>query len=197
MNWYAYAGNNPVAWVDLDGLRRRRGARQWLRDQGRAIQDAINGLGHMLVAPFSMDPANLPTFSQRNPGLGDLQRCIGRGEGFDPTVAFGGLANAGLNAGAAAFVGVEWPDPANVLPDALAEAQARYPKLAGRLNNHHWDPKYLGGNPAGPTGEIDAALHQAITNANRAQFAYGSGVKPGLSERLPRLLEILRGFFKF
>jgi hypothetical protein len=94
-----------VAWVDLDGLRRRRGARQWLRDQGRAIQDAINGLGHMLVAPFSMDPANLPTFSQRNPGSGDLQRCIGRGEGFDPMVAFGDLANAGIGAGFAAFGG--------------------------------------------------------------------------------------------
>jgi RHS repeat-associated protein len=106
MNWYAYVENSPVVWMDPDGLRRRRGVRQWLRDQGRAIQDAINGLGHMLIAPFSMDPANLPTFSQRNPGLGDLQQCIGRGDGFDPTVAFGELANAGIGAGFAAFGGM-------------------------------------------------------------------------------------------
>jgi RHS repeat-associated protein len=87
MNWYAYAGSNPLVWVDLDGLRRRRGVRQWLRDQGRGIRDAIDGLGDMIIAPFTMDPANLPTFSQRNPGLGDLQRCIGRGEGFDAPAA--------------------------------------------------------------------------------------------------------------
>jgi hypothetical protein len=68
----------------------------------------------MIIAPFTMDPANLPTFSQRNPGLGDLQRCIGRGEGFDAPAALADNVIKPLmwfTAGAAAAAAAELGGP--------------------------------------------------------------------------------------
>lgn len=70
----------------------------------------------------------------------------------------------------------------------VKEAQAKYPKLAGKMQKHHVYPKYLGGNPGGKLVNIDAAYHQTITNAIRARFPFGKGpfnpaqVAKGLAE---------------
>ena len=39
--------------------------------------------------------------------------------------------------------------------------------------NHHEYPKYLGGNPKGPTVPLEREYHQKITNEFRHRFRYG------------------------
>ena len=56
--------------------------------------------------------------------------------------------------------------------EALRRAQQRYPKKAGKIENHHVEPEYLGGPAKGPTVPIDAAYHQAITGAFRKLHPY-------------------------
>ncbi|NJL27456.1 MAG: hypothetical protein HC897_05945 [Thermoanaerobaculia bacterium] len=60
-------------------------------------------------------------------------------------------------------------------------AKLKYPKKAGRLENHHKKPIYLGGDRKGETVKIDAAYHQEVTNAFRKEWGYGQG-PPEVSE---------------
>ncbi|MBZ5509239.1 MAG: DUF6531 domain-containing protein [Acidobacteriia bacterium] len=57
----------------------------------------------------------------------------------------------------------------------IANAQQQYPNKTG-TQDHHITPKYLGGDPNGPTVPLDAAYHQQITNAFRTLWPYGSGI---------------------
>lgn len=57
----------------------------------------------------------------------------------------------------------------------LRQAQEAYPKQAGKLEAHHIIPKYLGGDPKGPTVVIDAAYHEVLTQLIRERFPYGQG----------------------
>ncbi len=54
-----------------------------------------------------------------------------------------------------------------------ADAEKLYPKLAGKFQEHHIIPQYLGGAKDGATARIPAAYHQLITNAFRDRLAYG------------------------
>ncbi len=76
---------------------------------------------------------------------------------------------------------------------AVSEAQADFPNKAGSIEQHHISPKYLGGDPAGPTVPLDAAYHQVVTNAFRAARGYGLGtVSP---EELENILnQVYRNF---
>lgn len=65
--------------------------------------------------------------------------------------------------------------------DLLEAAQKAYPNLAGKTQMHHITPKYLGGPANGPLINLDAAYHQQITNAFRAEWAYGIG-KPSAAQ---------------
>jgi hypothetical protein len=60
-------------------------------------------------------------------------------------------------------------------------AQKAYPDKAGKFELHHVSPKYLGGAADGPVVSIDAAYHQQITNAFRAEWEYGIG-KPSAAQ---------------
>ena len=66
--------------------------------------------------------------------------------------------------------------------DAVAAAQQRYPNLAGKMNDHHIEPKYLGGAADGETVSLDRAYHQVITNAFRRAWKYGTGKLPSVQE---------------
>ena len=55
------------------------------------------------------------------------------------------------------------------------EAEKEYPKKAGKLEDHHVDPKYMGGPKNGITSKIPAPYHQKITNAFRDLHKYGKG----------------------
>ena len=57
----------------------------------------------------------------------------------------------------------------------LAKAQREYPKKAGKIEQHHVDPKYMGGDPSGPLEGLDGAYHQKITNEFRKEHPYGQG----------------------
>jgi hypothetical protein len=59
---------------------------------------------------------------------------------------------------------------------ALQEAEEKYPNKVGKVEDHHITPKYLGGAADGPTSQIPAAYHQAITNAFRNEWSYGQVV---------------------
>jgi RHS repeat-associated protein len=59
-------------------------------------------------------------------------------------------------------------------PDDIQNAQNQYPNKTG-TQEHHITPKYLGGDPSGPTVPLDAAYHQLITNAFRQLWPYASG----------------------
>jgi YD repeat-containing protein len=63
----------------------------------------------------------------------------------------------------------------------IAAAERAYPNKAGRTEEHHVWPKYLGGPIDGPTIPINAAYHQQITNAFRAEWGYGNG-RPSAAE---------------
>ncbi|EOR96767.1 hypothetical protein ADIARSV_0030 [Arcticibacter svalbardensis MN12-7] len=65
--------------------------------------------------------------------------------------------------------------------DLVSAAQKEYPKLAGKIQEHHPIPKYLGGAKNQVLVPLDAAYHQKITNAFRAEWGYGLG-KPSAAE---------------
>jgi hypothetical protein len=77
------------------------------------------------------------------------------------------------------------------LDDLVKTAQQKYPGKAGKIEDHHITPRYLGGDPNGPTARIDAAYHQEITNAFRAEWGYGNG-KPSPE----RLQDIMRAVYE-
>ena len=56
------------------------------------------------------------------------------------------------------------------LADELDEI---YPKKQGETEWHHIKPKYLGGDKNGPLVEIPAGYHQGITNEFRKEWGYG------------------------
>jgi hypothetical protein len=64
---------------------------------------------------------------------------------------------------------------ARSVDDLVKAAQSKFPGKAGKIEQHHVTPKYLGGDPKGPTVPIDAAYHQEITNAFREAWPYGQG----------------------
>ena len=129
----------------------------------------------MMLQPFLMDSAALPTFNQRNPGLGDIQRQIGRGEGFDAVGACGQLANAGLAAGFAGFG--DFFAEGGPGEGLMEGAQQAYSGKIGWEWHHIW-PKYMGGPEDGPGVWLPASYHQLITNAFQAEWARGQPFYP-------------------
>jgi len=77
-------------------------------------------------------------------------------------------------------------DPPPDAADPTKDARQKCPNKAGKTENHHVVPKYLGGDPNGRTVPLDAAYHQVITNAFRDAWKYGQGVPS--SEELADIL---------
>jgi RHS repeat-associated protein len=63
-------------------------------------------------------------------------------------------------------------------PSGPGRDAPKYPKKAGKIENHHVKPIYLGGDRKGPTVPLDGSYHQEITNAIRDAFPYGKGPYP-------------------
>lgn len=80
---------------------------------------------------------------------------------------------------------------ANLFDDLVRAAQRQYPKKAGKIEEHHIDPLYLGGAKNGPTVPLDAAYHQLITNEFRRLAPYGSEVPSAA-----RVREIMRQVYE-
>jgi RHS repeat-associated protein len=62
--------------------------------------------------------------------------------------------------------------------DLVQKARDTYPKLCGKMQWHHPNPKYLGGDPDQPLVLLEAPYHQLITTAFRQGYAYGQDVPP-------------------
>jgi hypothetical protein len=79
------------------------------------------------------------------------------------------------------------------IAEMIKAAGAQYPNLAGKYQNHHIWPQYLGGPKNGPTWRIDAAYHQVITNAFRSEWKYG-GVPPSAAKAREIMIKVYQEF---
>jgi hypothetical protein len=79
------------------------------------------------------------------------------------------------------------------IDDLIEQAQNKYPKKAGKIEEHHIEPKYMGGDPKGTTVPLDGAYHQEITNEFRDLYPYGSG--PTTPKQMKEILDQVYGKF--
>ncbi len=77
--------------------------------------------------------------------------------------------------------------------NAKRDAADRYPKKAGRPEDHHIRPKYLGGGnePNNIQQGLDGAYHQLITNEFRKEAPYGQGVPEDVEDIIERVYKKL------
>jgi hypothetical protein len=73
------------------------------------------------------------------------------------------------------------------IKNLLRAAQKEFPSKAGKIEQHHIHPKYLGGDPNGPRIPLDAAYHQKITTEFRNNWPYGQA--PPTPEELQRIIQ--------
>ena len=76
---------------------------------------------------------------------------------------------------------------ASSVDDAVRAAQRQFPGLAGKVQQHHVVPRYLGGAANGRTVPLDAAYHQQITNEFRRLWPYGQGTPT--AQQLERIMQ--------
>ena len=182
-NLYAYAYGDPVNFVDPNG------------ELAFLVPLAIIAIKGAL-ASAAMD-AGMELASQLIENGGDIDCLDWDGVG---TSAVGGLGSGAVGGVfGKAFTTLKGLRRAargggtasRSLDDLVKTAQQKYPGKAGKIEDHHITPRYLGGDPNGPTARIDAAYHQEITNAFRAEWGYGNG-KPSPE----RLQDIMRAVYE-
>jgi RHS repeat-associated protein len=86
------------------------------------------------------------------------------------------------------FTGAGEEKAATKIGTITADAEKLYPKLAGKFQEHHIIPQYLGGAKDGATARIPAAYHQLITNEFRALAPYGQKIQR-TAEEVGRILQ--------
>jgi YD repeat-containing protein len=118
-------------------------------------------------------------------------RQVGSGRGVGQGRYFADEAQVIAEQNAAESAGFKTVDEYRAFQAANAEAAARYPSKVGRFDDHHVDPKYLGGAANGRVVRIPAPYHQLITNEFRSLAPYGSGARvPG---ELGRIIDLVYG----
>lgn len=111
----------------------------------------------------------------------------------NPFYGYGEYAAYGLGAGGLVKYGLRrlGKEAASQYDDLLRAARQQYPKKAGRIENHHIEPLYMGGARNGSTAALDAAYHQKITNEFRRLHPYGSS-----NPSAARLAEIMEDVYR-
>jgi RHS repeat-associated protein len=161
-------GNRAVAIVEMDnGTAFSGGVGEWAHAM-RAVFGDISQMNQLAEGGVGFDIAN----GQQLGGVERVRRCVSGVTGASGALA-GGLSLASRLSAAAAGAAYE---------DAVAQAQQQFPNLAGKIEQHHITPQYLGGAANGPTVRLNAAYHQCITNAFRNQWKYGTGTMPNPEE---------------
>jgi hypothetical protein len=175
-----------------------------LRAGMEAFKGALRGLGQLAhdLAPIRIadqnDPKtlgeswqnikNIPSNLAKLPSqLGDIYRTGDIGQKTQATVQFTG-AILGMLKGKASANGlvISSIQTSKKLHPLVIAAQKLYPQKAGKTEWHHPIPKYLGGAKNQRLFPLDAAYHQQITNAFRAEWGYGS-LKPN-PQQLQKIL---------
>jgi RHS repeat-associated protein len=203
LNQYAYVRNNPLSLVDPDGHNCKADAggdtNKWLTCNGvvpqitgytlKVVKDTVVGAGKE-AANAVIGLAN-STNKAVNAGLS----LTGTKFQFEPIKEFEGSTPGERSAMAGVFIvslftGAGEETAAAKIDRLTAEAEELYPKLAGKLNDHHIIPKYLGGAKNGATSRIPAAYHQLITNEFRRLAPYGQNAPTG-----DALIEVLKAVY--
>ncbi|HEV2473451.1 MAG TPA: hypothetical protein VGS41_12335, partial [Chthonomonadales bacterium] len=160
-------------WVDnnlMSGATQNLGTTTGCYDAGRAsgwqvAGAAANWGGNALMAATSFETGGESLEAEEGIGLLDEGATIGE----EPGAAY---------------------SPANY-EDLVEQAKQAYPNKADFEEFHHITPQYLGGARNGPTIQINAAYHQWITNAFRAEWSYGQALPEA-----GRLREILNSVYE-
>jgi RHS repeat-associated protein len=176
VNLYIYGYGNPVSNTDSTGLDPNNDV---LRCHVCTHNDPVeNAAGGLIVA------APLVVFASSAVLTSETATFIGMKVATSPT-ALRAMETLGEEVSGVSCRKVN----AQKYSGLVISAQLKYPKLAGRLHDHHVDPKFLGGAINGQTSRIDAAYHQLITNAIRKEFKYG--VKHGDPEYIQAAINLI------
>src|SRR5439155_16401393 len=152
LNLYSYVANNPIAFTDDWGLD----------------QHILNpNYGRPVFGATEPQPRFI-TVVTRNPPIVDFFA-----DSFHDLFDYPGTGIVGGE-----FEGAALRASDDALPALIAEAERLFPKLCGKFHKHHIDPKYLGGDPKGPTATLPAPYHQLTTSAFRREWPYGQGQPP-------------------
>ena len=151
INLYDYVGNNPVNFIDPYGLSIWSDEWEIMQNNWRGMQRGWNNFA-----------ANTDQFLQA----------------IAPYVPMPGNGIAGSEM-EGVFAGMARDNPE--LAQLMKEAEDLFPKKCGKIEDHHNTPKYLGGDPNGPTTPLPAPYHQLITNAFRNEYPYGQPVPDSLT----------------
>ena len=209
---YHFAGNNPIKFVDLNGMNydeweltlKNDGTKdlKWLNDKGGKETQYVNvkwetsneKIWDLGTETWNNWPNNelamADIVSNGEAALGPWNEswwanASGRTE-FSPIDPVDFVVGA---AAAKWAIGVSTTAKTSIQysDDLVNAAQKLYPNKAGITELHHIAPKYLGGAKDGALVPLDGAYHQVITNEFRSLYQYGLP-KPGDA----KMLEIIK-----
>jgi RHS repeat-associated protein len=205
LNLYATVSDNPETFADLDGhcegengaqpgqtscgnsptpatdQAKRNAAVQVAKDTivGAAKETAntVIGLANLVNAPIDAALANF-----------GINFSFGQGKDLEASTPGEKGAMIGTSLGLLLVPGAGEEKAATKIGTITADAEKLYPKLAGKFQEHHIIPQYLGGATDGATARIPAAYHQLITNEFRALAPYGQKIQR-TAEEVGRILQ--------
>jgi len=148
-NNYRFVANNPLRYIDPHGLD----------------QTILNPFyGQQVFGATGPQPFFVTVVTSNPQWMDDISDALQY-----PGTGVAGSEFEGLLTSAAS------EDANNLMARLMNEARKLYPKKCGKIQEHHITPKYLGGDPNGPTVPLEAPYHQLITNAFRNEWEYGQG----------------------
>ncbi|MEQ1932417.1 MAG: RHS repeat-associated core domain-containing protein [Fimbriimonadaceae bacterium] len=199
INLYGYCGNGANGNADPSGLSKRdtgvaeNGVAGVVQGIGEGITYGLAaGLGFLVLGSIltlsAPAVAVLAVAGAIMTGYAAYTAITGRDPISGEELTDRERARAGTEAliGLVSFckLGVGWlkgrgaagsESPGDRVARLTAEAQADYPKLAGKTQRHHPWPQYLGGPKKQGLVELDAAYHQKITNAWYKEYPKKTG----------------------